>query len=415
MKILLEHTENREQPTGIAVHQKNLFKIINDNFETHLLYDNFDFHNISCVNIFKLNVFKKKIKLFYSIFRIYFYFIFKISLLRQFKVNNCYNFPKFQNYLNKFKKDNIYNIYGLKLAMNITTLLNLPISLYLDKNEIDIVHCPFLNTYNFKNAYKICTIHDTIPFDFPDFVVADLKFLKNKYTKTIETSDLIFTVSQTTKNDILKHFNVLPEKIFVTYQTFIPPKNILNNTSILQKYNLEKGKYFIFYGAIEPKKNIINLIKGYLKTNNKKKLLIVGSKGWKNKIIFDFIDDLNLRDKKRVIIIGHTVENDLYFLLQNSNALLFPSLAEGFGLPVLEAMFLGVPCVISNIVVFKELYNEAALFVDPYSITSISNAIDTLENEFIINKLKSKMKIIIKKYSRERYLSKIKEGYDLLR
>ena len=137
--------------------------------------------------------------------------------------------------------------------------------------------------------------------------------------------------------------------------------------------------------------------------------------GWKNKIIFDFIDDLNLRDKKRVIIIGHTVENDLYFLLQNSNALLFPSLAEGFGLPVLEAMFLGVPCVISNIVVFKELYNEAALFVDPYSITSISNAIDTLENEFIINKLKSKMKIIIKKYSRERYLSKIKEGYDLLR
>ena len=404
MKILLEHTENRNHPTGIAVHQKNLYKILSQDFDTSILYDDFNIKKLGNQNIKKFIIF--------TFIKIFLASIFKISILFFFNSNKI-EFPKYQEYLVSLKKKNFLNIYGFTILKDIFSFLTIPIKIYLHKNQFDIVHCPFLNTYVFINTHKISTIHDTIPFDHPDFVRSNLSILKKKYQDSISSSDLIYTVSETSKKNIIKHFNVPPHKIFVTYQSFIPPKYILDISKLLKKYDLEKNKYFIYYGAIEPKKNIINLVKAYLHSKSSCKLLIIKSKGWSNKEILTLLDSESRNNN--IVVLDHIKEEILFSLVKNSKALLFPSYAEGFGLPVLESMHYLVPCIISNIEVFREIYDDAAIYVNPHSIKSISNGIKSLEYSNIIDHLKLKMKKINNKFSIENYASNIKEGYNLLK
>jgi glycosyltransferase involved in cell wall biosynthesis len=157
----------------------------------------------------------------------------------------------------------------------------------------------------------------------------------------------------------------------------------------LDSYGLEFQKYFIFVGSIEPKKNLSGLMDGYAKAKARFPLLIVGSNGWlfedDNRKINDerflryrLIDDV-LAPRRQVQRLPYLPRHEMVHLMRGSRALLFPSLYEGFGLPVLEAMQLGVPVLTSNVASLKEIADDAAILVKPTDSNEIASGIRALD------------------------------------
>ena len=136
-------------------------------------------------------------------------------------------------------------------------------------------------------------------------------------------------------------------------------------------------KYLLYLGTLEPRKNIERLIESYYLVCNElselPKLVLAGGKGWMYDSIFDKIKELKLEDK--VIFTDYISDDDVPVLMNASKAFLFPSLYEGFGMPVLEAMACGVPVLTSNLSSLPEVVGDVAVLVDPFSKDSIRDGI----------------------------------------
>jgi len=135
--------------------------------------------------------------------------------------------------------------------------------------------------------------------------------------------------------------------------------------------------YFLFIGTLEPRKNLNRLIEGFagfLKDSSNKsfKLVLAGKKGWKYEPIFNAIKNEGLQDN--IIYLGYISLEEKIYLLKRAIALTYPSLYEGFGLPIIEAMNLGVPVITSNIASIPELVIDNALLIDPYDAETINEA-----------------------------------------
>ena len=184
----------------------------------------------------------------------------------------------------------------------------------------------------------------------------------------------------------MKYLDVSEDKIRI-----VSPGIDLNKYSknYLEEKNRVKIKYklpenfILFLGALEPKKNIVNIIKGFEKykedfKDKKIKLIIAGGKGWKYEEIFETYE--NSKIKEDIIFIGYIDEEDKIPLYKLSRLFIFPSLYEGFGMPVLEAMAAGTPVITSNISSLPEVVGDGAILINPYSIKEISNAINKILN-----------------------------------
>ena len=156
-------------------------------------------------------------------------------------------------------------------------------------------------------------------------------------------------------------------------------------------FELDYKKYFLFCGAIEPKKNVSRLVDAYLASGTDCPLVIAGGLGWdyeqdlakierKEYLRYRIVDSTVLSES-RVRRFGHIPYSHLITLIQGARALLFPSLYEGFGLPVLEAMLLGTPVLTSNVSSLPEVAGGAALFVDPLETTFIAQGIRRLDRD----------------------------------
>ena len=261
----------------------------------------------------------------------------------------------------------------------------------LQENNIDVFISPdgfaSLNT----SVPQIITIHDLGFEHFPEHVPFLVrKFYRYFTPKYCEKATKILAVSAYTKQDIISTYNIEAKKIEVVYNGFDTHlASLKGGTQPVQAERLVpfrgfRGEpYFIFVGAVHPRKNVLGLLKAFeqFKTSysHAHQLVIVGRKAWMNKELEDFYAQMQF--KKEVIWIEKIERADLIQLMQQSFGLVYPSLFEGFGIPIIEAMSLGIPVICSNVSAMPEVAGNAALLVQPDNTIEIATAM----NELIIN------------------------------
>jgi mannosyltransferase B len=240
----------------------------------------------------------------------------------------------------------------------------------------DIYH--FFNFTIPKNikGKVIVTIYDTVFFSAPE-TMGDMKAI-SEYKYAAERSDLILTISESAKSDIIKHFNVDEKKIEIVTPGIDLEKYLHNYTdmeleNVRKKYKLPEN-YILYLGTIEPRKNIERTIKAFIKykkeVKDDLKFVIVGGKGWKYDNIMKLIESMGTD----IILTGYIDEEDKIPIYKLAQLFAFPSLYEGFGMPVLEAMAAGVPVVTSNVSSLPEVAGDAAILVNPLNEDEIFEA-----------------------------------------
>jgi len=229
-------------------------------------------------------------------------------------------------------------------------------------------------------------VHDLNFIYYPEF----LKSLHSKYyryffPRYIKKATRIATVSEYSKNDIIKLYNVNSDRIDIVYNGAndkFRPLSEFEQQKIREKYT-GGTPYFIFVGTIQPRKNIANLIKAFnefrISQSSNIKLMLVGSKKYIDKEIEDAYDSSPY--KSDIIFTDWLHFDELVKVMASAFALIYPSYFEGFGIPILEAMYCDVPIISSHTTSMPEVAGNAAYYVDPLSVDSIKNAMLRLFND----------------------------------
>lgn len=209
---------------------------------------------------------------------------------------------------------------------------------------------------------------------------------------SINNAAAIICISETTKHDLMRFLHVPENKIHVTY---LAPIHTTSRQPFDSTYKtLHDNKPFILaLGTQEPRKNHQRLIEAYAKLpatlRNAFKLIIVGKKGWGNTQLTTLVDELNL--KACISIYDYLSEDIVSYLLQQATCLAFPSLYEGFGLPLVEAMAMGTAVLTSNNGAMAEITQDAAIHIDPYNVNSLTEGLKMLlENHGLRQRLEEK-------------------------
>ncbi len=250
----------------------------------------------------------------------------------------------------------------------------------LKRHQIDVYHgvCNFELPLR-KLCRYVVTIHDLVPLFFPHVVPWKHRLFFRLFMKpAARTADIILTDSHHSQRDIAQHLGVPKEKIRVTYlgYTSRSPTTIqaLSADEILKQYHITRP-YLLFVGVQEPKKNLDRLIEAFAllrqasSVNANLQLVLAGDKGWLSDHLSQRARDLGVGE--HVIFTGFVPDAHLPALYQQAELFVFPSLYEGFGLPVLEAMTYGVPVVTSMASSLPEIAGDAAVLVDPHSAEAI--------------------------------------------
>ena len=228
------------------------------------------------------------------------------------------------------------------------------------------------------------TINDLTTIIFPQFhkrkVVEHQEKMFNYFK---ERASLIIAISENTKSDIVKYLHIPEDKIRTIYcgvgDEFRRIEDVQYLKSRLKGIGMDYP-YLFYLGTLEPRKNVERLIEAFiqLKKGRKinEKLVISGIKGWGYQSIFDRVASSGI--EKEVIFTDFVPSESLPFLYNGASAFVYPSLYEGFGLPVLEAMACGVPVVTSNVSSLPEVAGDAAVLINPYSVDDLTNGISRI-------------------------------------
>ncbi|MFC1756469.1 glycosyltransferase family 4 protein [Patescibacteria group bacterium] len=277
-------------------------------------------------------------------------------------------------------KQNNFKVISLissnKFTWNFWTLPN-----YLRKNPVDIYHTQYITPFFVTKKIRIVTVVHDISFNFFSKFIkfSDLFFLKILIPLSLKRADKIIAVSEFTKREIIKYYKIDPEKVEYIHNA------VGDNFSggafseseideVKKKYNLPE-QFILYVGTLQPRKNIPLLLKAYAKNKDKlsdTKLVIVGNKKAHN---FDKrIDDVIKAEKieNDVFFPGYIENEDLPKVYQSADLFMLPSLYEGFGIPILEAMSSGVPVLASDIPSHREVGGEAALYFNPQRLDDLS-------------------------------------------
>lgn len=290
----------------------------------------------------------------------------------------------------------------------------------INKENPDIVHFPNFNTPIFYQGKYIATIHDLIKHSSrgPQTTTRNpllywFKYLAYKivFDNTIRSAKKIIVPSQTVKEELISEYPNSKDKIVVTYEG-VDGKYLLEDgrekledrKKILEKYNIKKP-FIIYTGSVYPHKNIERLIQTVGMINKEISLVISCSRS----VFWERIKPTNY-----VKMVGFVPDSDLKVIYQEAEAFVFPTLAEGFGLPGLEAMASNCPVICSNLPVLKEIYGDAAIYFDPHDINNMAKVISGFC--FGSQKEKEKMKLLgltqVKKYSWEKMAKETLREYN---
>jgi len=211
-----------------------------------------------------------------------------------------------------------------------------------------------------------------------------------------------------------------------TYQAVSIPDSYLKipldmlKDELYGAFELELKNYLLYYGSIEPKKNIARIIEAYLASNLEMPLVIVGAQAWKADQELRLLKTLAARKddgsknspRLKIIQLDYVTFPQLINLIRGALAVTFPSLYEGFGLPILEGMMCGTPVITSNMGSMREIAGEAALLVDPYDTRDIKDAMIAIANDASLRQTLVDRGIFVSRYfSLENYQDRIEHAY----
>lgn len=247
----------------------------------------------------------------------------------------------------------------------------------LKRYKIDVLFSPEGFIPHRTRIPQIATIHDLAYLHYPEQIDLAHRYWYRRYQpKYANKAEKIVTVSEFTKQDIVQQYGLPEEKIQVVYNAANPIyKPLSAEEKIKVREEISGGRnYFLFVGALHPRKNIINLLKAFVQFKRRQqcvfKLVIVGRMAWQTEEIEEA--KRRMPYKEDVIWLGYKSVEELSKIMGAAYALVYPSLFEGFGIPIIEAMACDVPSIVSNTSSMPEVAGTAALLCDPHNPKDIA-------------------------------------------
>ncbi|OWK32937.1 glycosyltransferase family 4 protein [Sphingomonas mucosissima] len=247
-----------------------------------------------------------------------------------------------------------------------------------------IMHWTYPIPVRLAGARNLYTLHDLVPLKLPFATLDRKRFYHRLVERCVQDADHIVTVSESSRRDIIELLGVPEDRVSNTYQHTPMPVGLDEEADVEAIFGVKPKGYFLFFGAIEPKKNVARLVEAYLSTDTPHPLVLVGARGWQKEEELRLVEAMARRGGKagaRIIQLDYLPRRLVMQLVRYARAVLFPSLYEGFGLPVLEAMQLGTPVVTSNRGSLPEVAGNAALVVDPYDVPALTAAIALVDRD----------------------------------
>ncbi len=282
---------------------------------------------------------------------------------------------------------------------------------YFKKNKIDVFHRPTgYNMPESRKVFKVLTVHD-----LRTLTIGDKHWSQNidHYHETLNKLDVCVVVSECTKRDMLEHFHLDEKKIKVVYlaadERFKPaPADKI--AEVRNKYDI-KERFLLSVGSV-PRKNIDGIIRGFAESRSKKDFTLVLGCNQDLEQYTELAKSLNVWD--RIRILPKMTDEDMVAMFSACHCFVFPSLYEGFGLPILEAMQCGAPVITANMSSCPEVAGNAAIFVDPKHAQEIGEAIDQMcMNEPLRKDFIQRGYLRAKQFNWTQYGIEMKKIYDL--
>lgn len=248
------------------------------------------------------------------------------------------------------------------------------------KGCVDLFHAPDHYIPKLRGIPVVATLMDPIPLMRPEWASARLRRVKNwLFQRMVRTADHYVAISEFVVDDLVRYFRISPERITViplaVDNVYFNPVDEDEKRRALGKYNLKPG-YFLFIGTLQPRKNLGRVIEAFLRLPEEIRydypLIIAGRAGWGVDDLLPKLAELDSAGVGRWL--EYVPEEDKRALLQSAGTLVFPSLYEGFGLPVLEAFASRLPVITSNTTSLPEVAGDAAILVNPESVDEITDA-----------------------------------------
>ncbi|MGI9284255.1 MAG: glycosyltransferase family 4 protein [Pseudomonadales bacterium] len=262
------------------------------------------------------------------------------------------------------------------------------------RDQIDVFwsprhHLPLLLS---RNCKTVVTIHDLVWKCCPETMTLPRRWVEQLLMPpSLKKADLIVTVSRSTAQDLISECAIDRSKLKIVTPGTVAPD--LNSKSIFDEDITREQPYILFVGTLEPRKNLLRVLRAFSELIKKgvksHRLVIAGAKGWGKIQVGEYMVKLGIVDY--VELIGRVDDECLFGLYKGADFLLMPSLYEGFGLPLVEAMAFGLPVISSNVSSMPEVVGDAGLLVNPLDTKAIENAISSLvQNQQLKQDLKAR-------------------------
>jgi glycosyltransferase involved in cell wall biosynthesis len=289
----------------------------------------------------------------------------------------------------------------------------------LRRERPDVFHAPHYVLPPAVRCPSVVTIHDCIHLRFPQYMRNRAAYLAARALmwSAARRSHMILTVSEASKQDIIRFFHVPPEKVVVVHnaidERFRNAPADEDVARVRERYQLDHG-FVLYVGNIRPHKNLVRLIEAFDRLRKSGfeeiKLLIIGDEISKLPALRRAVHEHKLH--KQVRFLGYLPDETLAVLYRLASVFVFPSLYEGFGLPPLEAMACGTPVVTSNVSSLPEVAGDAAILVDPYDVGSIEEGVRrVLTDPVLAATMRAKGILRAREFSWERSVARTRELY----
>ncbi|MFL5733693.1 MAG: glycosyltransferase family 4 protein [Chloroflexia bacterium] len=246
-------------------------------------------------------------------------------------------------------------------------------------DRLDLLHSSY-NVPLFASCRLVVSVHDISFVHFPEFFSKrDLRIMLNYIPYSMKRAQQVITLSESAAQDIEQVYGIPRSKITVTPLAARAPFTgtaSVEEVSRLRRHHGLEDPYILAVGNLQPRKNLLRLFEAFAQlppSASDVKLAVVGKAQWKESEIYRRVTELQIED--RVVFTGYMDDEDLALLYQGSLGLVYPSIYEGFGLPILEAMACGAPVICSNTSSMPEVAGDAAILVDPLNVGEIAEAI----------------------------------------
>ncbi len=268
-------------------------------------------------------------------------------------------------------------VFGMRAARWLKYEYNL--NRVCSRNRFNVYHETAFTPAKFSKNPTIFSIYDLSLRRYRETHPRERVWLFEYFIRTrLRYASHILTISEFIRREIIDEFNVSPSMVTAVPLAPDPLFSVCSTQErgrVRSKYNLP-ASFLLFVSSLEPRKNIDLLIRALEKTDTDIPLVLVGWQGWGEKHWLEKTKQIDL--KNRVLLLGHVPDNDLRAIYNNAQALVYPSLYEGFGLPIVEAMACGCPVICSNTASMPEVAGKAAVLIDPAKSDDLAQAIDTL-------------------------------------